>query len=201
MNHSYTLALTALFASACFAESATVVDAGGSDGSSTGALAATAAPLTTAGLGDDGATSTGDPPPPSSDDTGDEGSTDAGGTASGSTSGTHEDDASSTSDGSSGSGSSTGGEPDPFGDCYDDKGAMLCPGQSCVIDVGGTLSACTPDCIAGTCEVGTCVGPIADQGVADICILPCTTDDDCDGVCGDTSWTTGGEPILACMWP
>jgi len=181
----------------CFAESA-VLSAGESDESSgtdpsgeasSDGWGGSGTSTTTEAQSGSGSGSTEDPTT-STEDTASAGSSSGG-------SSTDDGEGTSSSDGGS---SSSGGEPDPFGDCYDDRGAMLCPGVSCILDVGAGLSACSPSC-AGGCGDGQCVGPIADQQVPDICILPCSTDADCDGVCGDTGWTSGGAPILACMWP
>lgn len=104
------------------------------------------------------------------------------------------------SEASSSSGTTGRADPDPYGDCYGEGGEPLCPGSSCILDTGLPASACAPDCAPGCDGGGVCADAITDQTVGPVCLLPCSSNAECDDVCADTGWTNGGVPLYACMW-
>lgn len=189
-----TRALALLLLSGCFVdnfndaimENASTSGASSSEGEDTGTPISTSSHSADDGGSGEGEGSSGTVTPGSSDG------------SSSSTSGaisTSDDGASESSE----SESSTGAEATEYSDCYDGPITaknQLCP-QSCV--VRETWSACAPDCGEACPEGGVCLEEMID-GAAQVCVLPCRTDLDCDEPMACKPFTTSGETIAVCMW-
>lgn len=203
--------VAALALTGCFSEAPMLTAEGTSGGDDAGTLP-TLSP--TAGPGTLSGSSAG--PGDSGPGTGEETSEAASGStvASASSSGSTGPEETGTDSGSTDAESSSTGPdwPHEYHDCFDGPiadGMRLCE-QSCVIQEPG-LSACAPDCEAGTNDcpwlksfAATCLADVADGAAAAVCILPCDGEGAfcpvgmaCETIDG---FLSGGVSIWACLW-